>query len=264
MDKVKSLKRNAWRGSVALCAFSLMLSGGIVSFSVASFPGAAWAQQSGSGQGNQGGQGGQGSQGGQASQGGQGNQGGSGAGQGGPDPDSDSKGPQAGGPANPSGGGRPAWAKEGIPEVELGRLSVARSPDQVLDRSLDEALATWTDDMTAFYSLPLDSTDPDTTTILTELSLNWDNLTIYDSPLQNLALMQDILEDGDSQLPVNTSTDTLLAVFLGVASDKTLPITTDTVIAVTTILGYPILGDDAEDLAEDAEAVRVAVLAGHG
>lgn len=44
--------------------------------------------------------------------------------------------------------------------------------------------------------------------------------------------MLDILEDGDSQLPVNTRTDTLLAVFLGVASGKTLPITTDTVIAV--------------------------------
>jgi len=55
-----------------------------------------------------------------------------------------------------------------------------------------------------------------------------------------------------------------MAVFLGVASDKTVPITTETVIAVTTILGYPITGDDAEDLAKDAEAVRIAVLAGHG
>lgn len=115
--------------------------------------------------------------------------------------------------------------------------------------------------MEAFYSLPFDNAD---TTILSELSLNWDNLTIYDSPLQNLALMEDILEDGDSQLPVNNDADILMAVFLGVASDKTLPITSDTVIAVTTILGYPITGQDAADLAEDAEAVRIAVLAGHG
>lgn len=215
-----------------------------------------------SGQGNQGGQG----QGGQGAQSGQGNQGGSGAGQGGPDETSEGQGPQAGGPSDTnSGGGKPVWAQEGIPEVELGRLSVARSPDQVLARSLAEALSTWdAATMEAFYSLPLDSTDPDSTTILSELSLNWDNLTIYDSPLQNLALMKDILDDGDSQLDVNNDTDVLMAIFLGVASDKTVPITTDTVIAVTTILGYPILGDDAEKLAEDAEAVRIAVLAGHG
>ncbi|WP_296424246.1 hypothetical protein [Yoonia sp.] len=265
MQKKSTVQRKILLASVCACAFSLVLVGGINSASSPGLVGTAWAQDSSGGQdrgqGNQGGQG----EGSQGSQGGQSNQGGSGAGQGGPDPDSDSKGPQAGGPASTNdGGGRPVWAKEGIPEVELGRLSVARSPDQVLDRSLAEALATWTDAMVDFYSLPLDSTDPDTTTILSELSLNWDNLTIYDSPLQNLALMKDILADGDSQLPINNDSDTLLAVFLGVASDKTVPITTDTVIAITTILGYPIVGDAAEDLAQDAEAVRIAVLAGHG
>lgn len=265
MQKTQSIQRKILLASVSACAFSLMLIGGVDISTKGYLAGAAMAQEGSGGQdrgqGNQGGQG----QGSQGSQGGQDNQGGSGAGQGGPDPDSDSKGPQAGGPANPGdGGGRPVWAQEGIPEVELGRLSVARSPDQVLERSLIEALVTWTDAMEAFYSLPLDSSDPDATTILSELSLNWDNLTIYDSPLQNLALMKDILEDGDSQLPVNNDTDTLLAVFLGVASDKTVPISTETVIAVTTILGYPIVGDAAADLAADAEAVRIAVLAGHG
>ena len=255
MQKTQSIQRKILLASVSACAFSVMLIGGLDTSPTGYLSGAAWAQQ-----GNQGSQG----SGSQGSQGGQGNQGGSGAGQRGPDPDSDSKGPQAGSPANPGGGGRPVWAQEGIPEVELGRLSVARSPAQVLERSLDEALATWSDSMSDFYSLPLYSSNPNTPTILSELSLNWDNLTIYDSPLQNLALMQDILADGDSQLPVSNDTDTLLAVFLGIASDKTLQITADTVIAVTTLLGNPIVGDAAADLAADAEAVRIAVLAGHG
>ncbi|MDB4254771.1 hypothetical protein [Yoonia sp.] len=250
------------KSSVALTAAVLLTGVAASSFSGTSM--AAFAQEDGSGgqaqgQGNQGGQG----QGSQGAQSGQGNQGGSGSGQGGPSADSDGTGGQSGGPSDTSsGGGKPAWAQEGIPEVELGRLSVARSPDQVLERSLEEALSTWDAvTMEDFYSLPLENAD---VSILSELSLNWDNLTIYDSPLQNLALMKDILEDGDSQLEVNNDTDVLMAVFLGVASDKTVPITTETVIAVTTILGYPITGDDAEDLAKDAEAVRIAVLAGHG
>ena len=257
MRLMKTLK-----SSVALSAAVLLAGVAASSFSGTSM--AAFAQEDGSGgqaqgQGNQGGQG----QGSQGAQSGQGNQGGSGSGQGGPSADSDGTGGQSGGPSDTnSGGGKPAWAQEGIPEVELGRLSVARSPDQVLERSLEEALSTWdAATMEDFYSLPLENAD---VSILSELSLNWDNLTIYDSPLQNLALMKDILEDGDSQLEVNNDTDVLMAVFLGVASDKTVPITTETVIAVTTILGYPITGDDAEDLAKDAEAVRIAVLAGHG
>lgn len=223
--------------------------------------GAAYAAGSesggqGQGSGNQGGQG----QGGKGEQAGQGNQGGSGAGQGGPDPDSDSKGPQAGGPATTgSGGGKPVWAQEGIPEVELGRLSVARSPDQVLQRAYDEALANLTPEMVSFYSMDLD-------TMIYELSTNFDNLTFIDSPLQNLALLEDAL-DGSSVLTtlgVSNTNDTLLAVFLGVASDKNLSITPDTVTAVTTILGTPYSDTDAAALAIDAEAIRIAVLAGHG
>ena len=52
--------------------------------------------------------------------------------------------------------------------------------------------------------------------------------------------------------------------FLGTASDKTVPISSDTVVAVTTILGTPITGSEAEELAEDAEEIRIAILAGHG
>lgn len=231
----------------------------------------------GSPQGNQGGQG----QGSQGSQSGQDNQGGQGAGQGGPDEGSDSKGPQAGGPADTgSGGGKPVWAQEGIPEVELGRLSVARSPEHVLARALDEAVATMTDPIVDFYNMSLDD-------IIEEFSLNWDNVTMYDSPLQNLALFQDILEDGDSQLEstsygnvIDTGTSAytdpvdgliqisndvkLAAVFLGVASDKTITVSEDTVEAMLTILGVSLpSGVSAEDFADMAEAVRLAVYTGH-
>ncbi len=211
---------------------------------------AAFAQSS---QGNQG----QG-QGGQGSQGGQGNQGGQGSGQGGPGEDSDGKGPQAGAPSS-SGGGKPVWAQEGIPEVELGRLSVARSPDQVLQRAYDEAVASLTPEMVSFYSLDLDQ-------MILELSTNFDGISFIDSPLQNLSLLKDAL-DGTSVLAsmgVTNTNDTLLATFLGVASDKTLAITPDTVTAVTTILGVPLSAAQAAALAADAESVRIAVLAGHG
>jgi hypothetical protein len=222
--------------------------------------------QGGQGQGSQGAQGGQDNQGGQGqgAQGGQDNQGGQGSGQGGPDPSSDSKGPQAGGPADTgSSGGKPVWAQEGIPEVELGRLSVARSPDQVLDRAYDEALATMTPEMIDFYNI---ADEDGWVALLDTISNEWDTISFIDSPLQNLALMEEAL-DGTSALSsvgVTTDNDMLLAIFLGVASDKSVPISIDTVVAVTTILGDPITGDDAASIAKAAEEVRIAVLAGHG
>ena len=164
--------------------------------------------------------------------------------------------------------------------MDLGRLSVARSPDQVLERALDEAVATMTDPIVDFYNMSLDD-------IIEEFSLNWDNVTIYDSPLQNLALFQDILEDGDSQLEstyygnvVDTGTSAytdpvdgliqisndvkLAAVFLGVASDKTITVSEDTVEAMLTILGVSLpSGVTLADFAVMAEAVRLAVYTGH-
>ncbi|HEY8594833.1 MAG TPA: hypothetical protein VIL84_06290 [Devosiaceae bacterium] len=219
---------------------------------------AALAQDGSGGQGkgaqNQGGQG----QGNKGAQSGQDNAGGQGSGQGGPSDDSDAKGPQAGAPAA-TGGGKPVWAQEGIPEVELGRLSVARSPDQVLDRAFDEAVASISPDMVDFYNMSLDEA-------VFELSTNWDNVTLIDSPLQNLALLKDAL-DGTSVLTskgVTNDVDTLMAIFLGVASDKLIDVSPETVVAVTTILGTPVTGDDAVALAKAAEEIRIAVLAGHG
>lgn len=220
---------------------------------------AAWAQDDGDGEGGQGqggqGQGGQG-QGGQG-EGGQG-QGGEGQGQGGPSEDSDGQGPKAGSGGNE--GGKPVWAQEGIPEVELGRLNVARSPDHVLDRAFDEALASLTPEMVAFYNL----STPD---MLNELANNFDGISYIDSPLQNLALLRDAL-DGTSALNdmgVTTDKDTLTAVFLAVAADKEGEgISVATVVALTTILGTPIIGDDAVELQALSEAIRIALVAGHG
>lgn len=254
----------SFKQAVSAFAMCAVLAGGAGFLAGYTFPGAALADDTSEGPkkdeapGNQGGQG----QGGQGSQAGQGNQGGDGAGQGGPGDDSDGKGPQAGGPSDDgSGGGKPAWAQEGIPEVELGRLSVARSPDHVLERALDEAVATLTPEMITFYNLPLDGAGG----IIDELSNNWDNITIFDSPLQNLALLEELLAGGSTSLTgVTNDSDTLMAVFLGVASDKNVVVSVDTVVAIVTIFGLTISEADAAALAEDAEAVRIAVLAGHG
>lgn len=250
--------------SLSVSALALALALGLSTAPNMGFVSEAYAAEDGSGgqgsaQGNQGGQG----EGSQGAQSGQDNQGGQGAGQGGPDPESDSKGPQAGTPPTTgSEGGKPIWAQEGIPEIELGRLSVARSPSQVLDRALAEANATLTADMVDFYNQTLDE-------MIIDLSLNWDTITIFDSPLQNLALYQDVLEDGDVSLAGVSDADDekLLALFLGVASDKVLPITEETVIAVTTILSKDLdtmIDIDTAAVAADAEAIRIAVLAGHG
>lgn len=218
------------------------------------FASAAWAQDDGEG-GGKGGNGDNGNQG--DGQKGQDNAG-QGQGQGGPSEDSDGKGPQAGGPSG-TGGGKPVWAQEGIPEVELGRLSVVRSPDRVLDQALAEAVASLTPEMIAYYNLSFDE-------VIAQLSLNFDNVTFIDSPLQNLALLGDLLDGGSALSDAGVTTDdTLLAaMLLGAASDKTIEISADTVIAVTTILGSPITGSAAAELADLADAIRIAILAGHG
>lgn len=155
--------------------------------------------------------------------------------------------------------GLPPWAREGIPEVELGRLNAARSPDRVIDRALDEAKSNFTSDVAAFYRLDLES-------MITQLSSNWDGVEFIDSPLQNLALLKDSLDGKSILADVGITTDvrTLQAVFLGTASDKGIPITEDTALAISVILGQPLSAAEARALASDAERIRAAILAGHG
>ena len=154
---------------------------------------------------------------------------------------------------------RPVWAQEGIPEVELGRLNVARSPSRVIDRAYAEAIGAMTPEVASFYAQSLEQMEA-------SLRDNWAGVQFIDSPLQNLALMRDAL-DGTSVLVtsgVSRDNDTLLAVFLGTASDKGIPITADTALAVSAILGHPLTADEAEDLASQAERIRQAIVAGHG
>ena len=244
-------------------------------------------------QGNRGGQGAAGGRGGQGYRGGQGTAGpgstthGGGHGEdeesshGGEDSHSDGdhadeshtdegkRGPQymggsaASGPDGSGGGtsgGRPAWAAEGIPEVELGRLNVSRSPSQVLERAFTEVTTNF--DPAASASLYSQTAENFSNYVAT----HWDTVTIVDLPLQNLGLFRDLLANGQTQLPsvVPASKVDLAAIFLGTASDKTLPITRDTVVAVTRILDVPATESEITAIAAKSEIVRQGVLTGHG
>lgn len=161
-------------------------------------------------------------------------------------------------------GRRPVWAQEGIPEVELGRLNVSRAPGHVLARAEGEALATYSEAMAELYNLDADQA-------ATLLRSSFRDVSRYDSPLQNLALYKDVMTFGDSQLGaidpnvVPASQLDLAAIFLGSASDKTIPISENTVTALNRILGLVQLDpEDRSTLATKAETVREAILVGHG
>ena len=157
-------------------------------------------------------------------------------------------------------GGRPIWAQEGIPEVELGRLNVGRAPPFVLARAENKALEEYTDDMAELYQLSAENA-------ANLLQNNFDELARIHSPVQNLALYRDVMIFNQTQLPnvAPTSTYDLAAIFLGSASDKNIPVSKDTVIAINRILGLVELSpNDTAILATKAETVRSAILIGHG
>ena len=128
--------------------------------------------------------------------------------------------------------------------VELGRLSVGKSPSKVLDRQYTEAIAS----LNAATSVTTDDagrlvvTNPDGT------------VATIDSPLANLALYKALLSQGS--LPGLTATDAVLgaltylkdgqltvadykeaASLLAAASDKTIKVSVDSVVDMNTILG---------------------------
>jgi hypothetical protein len=161
-------------------------------------------------------------------------------------------------------GRRPVWAREGIPAVEMGRLNVSRAPGHILARAEGEALATWQQDMAQLYNL-----DAEQAALL--LATQFGDVTRYDSPLQNLALYKDLMIFGDTRLreiDANlrpASRLDLAAIFLGSASDKTIPVSEDTVTALNRILGLVELDPgDRATLADKADTVRAAILIGHG
>ncbi|MCW5751940.1 MAG: hypothetical protein KIT81_12400 [Alphaproteobacteria bacterium] len=115
------------------------------------------------------------------------------------------------------GGTHPAWAGGGVPEtVELGRLNMARSPDNVLSRALTE-----------IYATNLDKNGDGT------LDADATPLAI-DSPMQNLALYKEAI--GSQRKVGGNWTLAEAAWFLGKAADKGIPITEDTVKAMSVIL----------------------------
>ena len=188
------------------------------------------------------------------------------------------KGPHYGGgasarkPEGGSTGGRPVWAKEGIPEVELGRLSVARAPASVLNHAFSEVTANWPTTSNTIITL----NDGQQLTVAQLYSKpavefarivqnNYQAIVRVNSPLENLSLLKDLATNSRTVLTGVTpasSTD-LAAIFLGSASDKTIPITTDTVTALYTILGLQVPQDTAT-LAAEADAVRSGINIGHG
>ena len=185
--------------------------------------------------------------------------------------DDEKKGPQykggaGGGSGTPGGGGggggKPVWAQEGIPEVELGRLNVSRSPGHVIDKAFEEALDTFPAAATDLYSKSAEE-------YAAIVAAQYDTVSRVDSPLQNLGLYRDVMQDGSSDLTQKGVTPAsqldLGAILLGSASDKNIPVSTDTVIAINKIMGLPALSDtDTGTLAAKAEAVRQAILTGHG
>lgn len=174
--------------------------------------------------------------------------------------DSEGQGPRAGQGGQGDSGGKPGWAQEGIPEVELGRLSVARSPDKVLARALDEVVDNWDTSMSSLYNMSAEA-------FASYVADHWDSITIVDSPLQNLAMME-ALYDGTldlSKMQIDpVSTTDLASIFLGVASDKAVPISADTVTALNVIMDLGLDSTEIQDIATKAEEVREGVLEGHG
>ncbi|MGA8049749.1 MAG: hypothetical protein WCA09_06185 [Burkholderiales bacterium] len=209
--------------------------------------------------------------------------GGKGQGQGGPSGDSDAKGPKYGGagsaPVPGTQGGKPVWAQEGIPsDLELGRLNVVRAPAHVIDDSLATALAAlqpaFYDQVVAIANSSLSEADKIAALqTLVKQSFTDTTLVRIDSPLENLGLYKDLLTDGkivatsatyDTTSNVNAAL-LLAAVFVGSASDKTIPVSTATVDAITKILQLTLpSGVSADAIAAYAEAVRVAIVEAHG
>ncbi len=110
-------------------------------------------------------------------------------------------------------------------EVDFGRLSVARAPSKVLTHALDEAISK----LTATGAVL--SLDPAGRLVIT---INGVSTTI-DSPLENLALYQDVIADGvvaGVTLPVGFTPVALLAA----AADKYGIITLDAVMYLNAVL----------------------------
>ena len=119
---------------------------------------------------------------------------------------------------------RPVWAQGGIPEVELGRLNVARVPEHTLQKALEKAQAELLADPTAEIH----------------------------APMQNIALYKNAVLQGD----LNQA-----AQYLGFATEKRAPVSAEMVEAVNIILGISV--PDNGVMANMADQVRMSILEAH-
>jgi hypothetical protein len=190
-------------------------------------------------------------------------------------------------PGSATQGGRPQWASQEL--TDIGRLNVARAPEDVLLRAKDGGLDEISGDLTFYtnvaailakYDL---STEDGFNAAVSEVALLLrSDPTRVDSPLGNLAFYQDLISDGiiarTDGTVVLDATDltqdqlyTLAAVFLGSAADKTLTVTADTVHAIDVIFEFEATTTPPEnlDVAQDttlalaADAVREAIQTVH-
>lgn len=127
-------------------------------------------------------------------------------------------------------------------EVELSRLNVARSPEKVTDRALDEAVAA----LNAAEDVKLDAAGR-------LVVLNDGVWSTIDSPIENMALYLDLLDDGTIEGLTNTTvinklptladgkmtSDDLMtaATLLAATADKFTTLTLDAVMYVNNLLG---------------------------
>jgi len=155
---------------------------------------------------------------------------------------------------------------------------VVRAPSHVIDRSLATALAEL---QPAFYdqvmAIASNASLDEAAKIAALQALikdNFDSTTVVriDSPLENLGLFKDLVPDSTIAAASKTYTASsvdqfvlLAAVFIGSASDKTIPVTTATVDAITKIMDLTLpAGVTSDTIATYAEAVRQAIAEAHG
>lgn len=157
-----------------------------------------------------------------------------------------------------------------VQEVELSRLNVARSPDKVTDRALEEALAA--------LNSATDVTTDAAGRLVVMLDGEWKTI---DSPIENMALYLALMDDGNiegltnpvvasafANLVDGTMTAADLqsaAVLLAATADKFTTLTLDAVMYVNNLLGVnnPATGDyiDLTSVNYDRESIYGSITA---
>lgn len=157
-------------------------------------------------------------------------------------------------------GRRPVWAGPDFPEVELGRLNVARAPSRVLDHGRILAEEETPAHPESFYGLSAD----EAALLLSEA---FEQVERFHSPVQNLALYRELMTFGQIEFfdfePASQLD--LAAILLASAAERTKPINQDTVTALNLILGLiDLTPAETQILASKAETVRTGMDIGHG